>query len=601
MRKTTTFISLLTALVISCAFNASSHGASLGEATMYEPEATAEQTQQGASRVQSFVSVEGADLNAKLEAAARQARSASQKTPFWTAYAFDVRPGVAVDPGGGEFHGSMDTVGGIHVFIGTTRSGMTAETRNLAVFVLRDPSSNNVTRMEVYNLDREREYGGYPVYWAGRAGNEESLAYLRPLAEQTRDARLQERATLSIALHDDRRVNDILKNFVRTSQSRKVRSTAVFWLGQSGGETEFLANIVRDDKETPDLRRVAAHGIGMSRDRNALTTLLSLYNTVTPRDVKRGIIHAVSENEHREEAYAFVLKVAKTDADRDARRTAVHILGESERESAVDDLMSIFASDQDSDVKRTVIHALAEHKSPRAERHLLELARSAPSADLRKQAIHQLGEKGTEAMVDELMKLYAAEQTTDVKRHILHAFSEMKSPRAQAKILEVARNQNEPGDLRRHAIHLLGERGESALDELIRIFDSDRSNDVRRQILHAFSEMESQRAEDKLFEVARRSDNADLRRQAIHWIGEKASKRSLEFLRDTVNSTSEQTEVQMQAVHAISEKPAEQSVPLLIQIAKTHPNQQVRKAAIHWLGESGDPRALEFFREVLSK
>jgi len=34
-------------------------------------------------------------------------------------------------------------------------------------------------RMEVYNLERKREYAGYPVYWLGRANNEESLNYLR--------------------------------------------------------------------------------------------------------------------------------------------------------------------------------------------------------------------------------------------------------------------------------------------------------------------------------------------------------------------------------------------------------------------------------------
>jgi len=39
----------------------------------------------------------------------------------------------------------------------------------------------------------------------------------------------------------------------------------------------------------------------------------------------------------------------------------------------------------------------------------------------------------------------------------------------------------------------------------------------------------------------------------------------------------------------------------LIKIAKTHANQQVRKQAIRALGESGDPRAVEFFREVLAK
>ena len=40
---------------------------------------------------------------------------------------------------------------------------------------------------------------------------------------------------------------------------------------------------------------------------------------------------------------------------------------------------------------------------------------------------------------------------------------------------------------------------------------------------------------------------------------------------------------------------------LLIKIARTHPNQMVRKQAIRSLGESGDPRAIDFFREVLTK
>ena len=128
------------------------------------------QTQSPTTTVQSFTTVEGADLMAKLEAA--QTRARARQTPYWSAYTFDVRPGVAVDPAIREFHGSMNTMGDTTVFIGTTASGMTVETRNLAIFLLRDPENNQITRMEVYNLERKREYSGYPVYWLGRANNE---------------------------------------------------------------------------------------------------------------------------------------------------------------------------------------------------------------------------------------------------------------------------------------------------------------------------------------------------------------------------------------------------------------------------------------------
>jgi HEAT repeat protein len=115
------------------------------------------------------------------------------------------------------------------------------------------------------------------------------------------------------------------------------------------------------------------------------------------------------------------------------------------------------------------------------------------------------------------------------------------------------------------------------------------------------SEIKSTRVEDKLFEVARGNESMDVRRQAIRLLGERVGKRSFEFLSATAQSNDANAEVQVQAVRAIGERHAEESVPLLIKIAKTHPNQLVRKQAIRSLGESGDPRAIEFFREVLSK
>lgn len=594
MRKPISIVLFVIALISTLACVHSRSAAPVKAAVLFS-----EEQNQAIDQRQNFISVEGTDLKSKWDAALAKARSASPPKAFWTAYTFDVRPGVAVDPGGLEFSGNMQTSGGTSVFIGTS-NGMTVETRNLGIFLLRDANSHNVTRMEIYNLERPREYSGYPVYWLGRAGNEESLSFLRTFAEAAQPSSIDERAALAIALHDDPRVSGLLKNYVSKSSNRKVRATSVFWLGQIGGEQNFLAALVRNEQESSDLRRQAAHAIGASKDKTALAILQSLYETLSTREVKRGIIHAVAENENKDAAFNFLLKVAQTDADRESRKQAVHRLGEMDRAAVVDELMKIYAADQDQDIKRTVVHALAENKSPRAQAKILEIARSAESPEVRKHAIHRLGEKNNEAMVDELLRLYDSEQNADVKRHILHAFSEMSSPRAQAKLLAIARNSSESPDVRRQAIHWLGEKdNETSVDELMKIYQAEPSTDVRRQIIHALSEMENARAEDKLFEIARSSDQVEMRRQAIHRIGEKAGQRSLELLRETVDSSSADAQVQVQAVRAISERPADEAVPLLLKIARTHPNAAVRKQAINRLGESGDPRALEFFREVL--
>jgi len=460
------------------------------------------QTQSPATTVQSFTAVEGADFMGKLDAA--QARARSRQTPYWSAYTFDVRPGVAVDPAIREFNGSMNTIGDTTVFIGTTASGMTVETRNLAIFLLRDPASNQITRMEVYNLERKREYSGYPVYWLGRANNEESLNYLRAIAAATPLDTLSERAVLGIALHDDARVAGMLKNFITTSPNQRIRSSSVYWLGQVGGEQTFLASLVRNEAEDMKLRRSAAHAIGQSRDRGAINTLQELYRSVKEVEVRRGVISAAGNSVDEQAAFTFLLGVAKQDADPESRRVAVRQLGHFKRDDAVEELMKFARTDTNVDVRKSAIRALSE-------------------------------------------------------------------------------------------------RGEAAVDNLLKLYDSETAPEVKRSVLQSLSEIKSTRVEDKLFEIARGNDNVDVRRQAIRLLGERVGKRSFDFLSATAQSTDGNAEVQVQAVRAIGERKAEESVPLLIKIAKTHPNQMVRKQAIRSLGESGDPRAVEFFREVLTK
>jgi HEAT repeat protein len=493
------------------------------------------QTQSSATTVQGFTPVEGADLMTKLNAA--QARGRAGQSPYWSAYTFDVRPGVAVDPNVRDFNGSIHTIGDSSVFVGTTAGGITVETRNLAIFFLRDPAANQITRMEVYNLERKREYSGYPVYWMGRANNEESLNYLRALAAASPLDILGERAVLGISLHDDARVGGMLKNFVTSSPNQQIRSSAVYWLGQVGGEQAFLATLVRNDAEDKKLRRSAAHAIGQSRDRGSVATLQGLYESVKDLEVRRSIISAVGNSIHEAQpAFTLLLAVAKNDADWEARRTAVRRLGNFQRAEAV----------------------------------------------------------------DELMKIYAADPQLDVKRNALRALAETKNPRAQARLLEVARTEVNP-ELRKQAIRVLSERGEAAVDDLLKLFDSEQVPDVKRSVLQALSETRSARVEDKLFEVARSNEVMDVRRQAIRLLGERVTRRSFEFLSQTAQSNDANVEVQVQAVRAISQRRSEESVPLLIKIARTHANQQVRKQAIRSLGESGDPRAVEFFREVLTK
>lgn len=341
-----------------------------------------------------FITVEGADLRSKYETAIKMGRTASTGTRFWTAYSFDVRPGVAVDPEVGEFRGSMTTYGDTTVFFGRS-NGASVETRNLGVFLLHEPDGSGVSRVEIYNLDRKREYAGYPVYWLGRGGNEESLNFLRGIVESNQSSKVVENATVALALHDDARVGNLLKTLVRNSTNQDVRRTSIYWLGLSGVETSFLADLVRNENEDREVRRVAGHALGISNDPAALNILKSLYGTVADRELRRNLIHSISINSNQEPAIDFLIKVAKSDPDREAKNQALFWLGHKAGEKSLGVLKeTVEKEDADTEVQKQAVFVISRRPVDEAVPLLIKIARTHPKAEVRKQAMFWLGRTG---------------------------------------------------------------------------------------------------------------------------------------------------------------------------------------------------------------
>lgn len=337
-----------------------------------------------------FIPVTGANLSSRLDAALKLGRATGAR--FWTAYAFDVRSGVSVDFDWSDKKSNWD---GINISFDAAR-----ETRNLAVFLLHEPGNDALTRVEVYNLERPREYDGQRVYWLGRASNDESINLLRTLIEGRQEAKISERATMALALHDDGRVSGLLKNFVQQSAVEKVRTNAVFWLGQIGGETAFLADLVRNESENREVRKQGAFAIGISKDSAALSTLQSLFPTVTQRDVKNQIIFAASINENKDAAINFLINVAGNDSDREARKQAIFWLGQKAGERSLGALKdAVDSKDADTEIQKQAVFAISQRSKDEAVPLLINIAKTHANSAVRKQAIFWLGQTGDERAV----------------------------------------------------------------------------------------------------------------------------------------------------------------------------------------------------------
>jgi PBS lyase HEAT-like repeat len=96
------------------------------------------------------------------------------------------------------------------------------------------------------------------------------------------------------------------------------------------------------------------------------------------------------------------------------------------------------------------------------------------------------------------------------------------------------------------------------------------------------------------------SRERELRKSAVFWLGQAASEATA-ALNGLVEDEDSDVEVRKSAVFALSQRPNGEGVPSLLSIARGRLDPRVRRQAIFWLGQSGDPRAVAYFEDVLMK
>ena len=362
----------------------------------------------GQAQTKNFTPVEGGSLKAKIDNAIAQGKANAPGGRFWVGYQFEVRPGVAIDfeivDGNGTISISNDGW--------SIMSDSRYETRELGVFFFYETARDAFTRAEVYNLRREHQYGGYPVYWAGHATNEESLNYLKSIIDSNAPEmnRLSDRAAFALALHDDARVESLLTELIKKPVAESIRNRAIFWLGytpESQAKNEFLAGIVRNERESSEARQQAMSALGMSRAATTLPLLENLYETMTSRDLKRRALSGIARSDNRDGAATYLIRVGENETNMELRKSAIANLGRVAGEKSLGALTNTLDSNPEVELQKQAVMAIGRRPKDEAVPILIRTARNHSNVEVRKIAVQMLGHTGDERAISFFKELLA--------------------------------------------------------------------------------------------------------------------------------------------------------------------------------------------------
>jgi HEAT repeat protein len=248
-------------------------------------------------------------------------------------------------------------------------------------------------------------------------------------------------------------------------------------------------------------------------------------------------------------------------------------------------------------LKEAGIELLRRYGGKQAISLLIDIIRNQTDPKLRAIAIQTLGRTGDESVLPLLKELATTATNEEVMGAAVFAISRYEGESARALLLELART-GKSIEVRKIAIFWVSSHDDSVMDELLKIYETDREPEIRNQIVFALKRMNSPRALAKLYEIARSGDDPEVRKNALHWIGQSGDEKSVDFLIQLYD-TEKNEEVKQQLIFALSRTSDKRGVRKLIDIARHDSSVELRKQAIFWLGRSNDPEARQFLEDIL--
>jgi HEAT repeat protein len=255
------------------------------------------------------------------------------------------------------------------------------------------------------------------------------------------------------------------------------------------------------------------------------------------------------------------------EANEEIRLAALQSLFEAKPERGVAIAADILkpGSGESRLMKEGAIGLLTDCETKEATALLIETVRNETDYELRKKAVRALGIHDDESVLEPLKSLVNQSTDKDIARIAMRALAEHQSPRAQAFLIEIARSSADE-QMRGIAIRRLGEIEQ--LDELLKLFASEKNKSIRDEIIHVLGEMRHPRAVDSLIQFYDVEKDEETKEIMIRALGESEEQKALRKLMD---------------------------------IVRREPSLKLKKKALSVIGESDDPEAVKFLEELLKK
>jgi HEAT repeat protein len=290
------------------------------------------------------------------------------------------------------------------------------------------------------------------------------------------------------------------------------------------------------------------------------------------------------------------------DDENDERIAALNALLQMDAERAMPVLTKVLERrDACSAVlRKKAVFLVSQKRTPETADLLLRIARNDPDKEVREQAVFWLSQVSDERAVDMLQDILRTSNDEGIKDKALFALSQHRSGRGSAILREFVEREGSSDELRGKAIFWLGQRNSAENNAYLRtLYTRLNSEELKDKVIFSLSQRRGMGNEKWMMDIVTNPrESIEMRKKALFWAGQNAS-----VIPELIPFYDKLTDREMkeQMIFVLAQRKSDAATDKLFDIAKNDRDQELRKKAIFWLGQSRDPRVQQFLLDIINK
>lgn len=285
----------------------------------------------------------------------------------------------------------------------------------------------------------------------------------------------------------------------------------------------------------------------------------------------------------------------------DVRHAAIQAVMQMDPERAIPLLRGVLEQRDECAVslRKQAIFVLGQHEAGLVEDLIIDVARNDPDAGVQEAAVFWLSQVGSERAAAVLAEILESSDNPVLQENAIFALSQHRSDRAGEVLRGYALDSSKPERAREKAIFWLSQHPDHAdADFLIELYGQLDTPALKEHIFIHLAQLNDPSAANWVLERAMDSgEDPEVRRQALFWAGQQPG---LELGRlEGLYGRLADRGMREQLIYLYAQRDEPERVDRLIEIARVEEDPELRKAAIFWLGQTGDQRAIDFLVELL--